>query len=216
VPAQPAGGSQPVSLPPRRPQYEPPRRWSDIAGGGRFDERPGALDPLYRAVPKITLPRTPAWDELDGGGRLEARVGDLHPSRAAVVGESLLLRASGAGEHELRWRAYSKSANRPTEGTIILSVPADEPARGAFGRLYGLRAYPDLPLLDEDGEVKYAGRTSDPPLQPPPVTGDDDLTRRLRERAAARDWAGLGLDPAADGPQGEVWFPEPEELDDSA
>lgn len=39
------------------------------------------------------------------------------------------------------------------------------PERPAFTKLHGIESFPDLPFIDNDGEVVRAARTDDPPIR---------------------------------------------------
>lgn len=203
-----AGESPTFDPPPERPIYQPPRPRS--LGGMGFDRpylSPSALafDPLPK-VPSIDLSKV-LWEASVDGRRLQATVGEVHAGRSVGVADPLLLHARGAGRHEIRWRAYTKSARRASEGVLTLVVPARDPAQPAIGRLGGMTSYPDVDLVDEDtGDVGAAARTSDPPPRPPDVPEGSDIVDRLEERHALMKWLALGLDPATDGamPVGEV------------
>lgn len=197
-----------LPLPPERPQYSPPRPKA------RLD---AFLRPSYLGVRPIdfsppTSPATAAqlrrgWRARAGGRRLEASAGDVHAARSVALPEPPVVRAHGPGEHVVGWTAYTKSADQPTTGTLTLVVPADPP-RSAFGRLAGITAYPEVPLVDDDGNVVHAVRSTDPPERPKRQEMDGETSADTAEQIflALRDsrdemvWQSLGLDPANDGP----------------
>lgn len=183
-----------VSLPPDRPCYEPP----PLRLRGFWP----VIPPPMPVVPRDSGPvlrerflREPAWKVTADGQRLEASAGEVHAGRSVNVGKPLLLMADRAGRHEIRWTVYTRSALRPARGTITLILPPDLD-RPAFGRLHGVTAYPDVPIIDRDGEVVHGVRGTDPPPQPSGATGTSDLREHLRQASAVREWQALGLDPA--------------------
>ncbi len=189
-----------VQAPPERPCYEPPKPrplptdWSRVGP---------LLSPISRDFPVLVpraRPRKPAWRISDGGRRLETVTGEVHAERSLVIGEPLLLLADGAGRHEIGWTAYTKSARRAARGTIILVVPSNH-GRPAFGRLNGITSYPDVSIVDEDGEVVHPVRERDPPLKPPLVEDTGDPLDGIQQASAFMQWRALGLDPAEDGPE---------------
>lgn len=186
-----------VPLPPERPEYEPPR--PQFAGGwiNRAVVSPVAWQSHFPGViPEISV-QPPSW-KLDGSC-VEASIGDVHAGRSVGVGEPLLLLVDGPGDHEVRWTTYTRSARRPARGTLTLTVPAATD-RPAMGRLHGLTSYPDVPIVDSEGEIVHPVRTTDPPPRSPVGPEGGDIKARLRHRAASWDWHSLGLDPAADNP----------------
>jgi hypothetical protein len=128
---------------------------------------------------------------------MEISVGAVHPDQTVAVVSIPHLLAEIGGQHEIRWRAYTPSARRAAEGTLTLVVPpaVDAPA---LGRLRGVLAYPDLPLIDESSTVTHSVRITDPPLQPPIPTDDTDLFASVRHTHAVTMWEALGLDPTTD------------------
>jgi hypothetical protein len=199
------GGNRPdVPLPPECPSYEPPRPRSlqvDRLHGLALRQHlvPPTVPTFPSLVPSNPIPKS-AWRNTNEQRRLEAAVGGIHSGRTVDVGEPLLLLADRAGQHEIHWTAYTKSARRASEGTITLVVPPDQPDRPPFGRLHGVVSYPDVPIVDHDGDVVHTVRVADPPLQPPAAEAVSDVLSVLRETGALREWNALGLDPAADGP----------------
>jgi hypothetical protein len=157
---------------------------------------------VLRRPAEISLHKA-AWTQSADGSRIEAKAGDVHPGRSVSVGEPVLLRAPGPGSHVLRWSAYTKSARTAVRGTITLEVPTDPP-RPAFGRLAGITAYPDVPLIDDDGEERREVRQDDPPLRPQPEDSSGDAFASIRAASALWQWKALGLDPADDGPEEAV------------
>jgi hypothetical protein len=193
-----------LGLPPERPAYEPPKPRSSRQDWGRAT---APVTPFTRAVPTLTLPAlappAPRWKVSSDGRRLEASVGDVHAGRVVEVGEALLLHAEGSGSHEIRWTAFTKSARRPTTGTITLEVPC-QTSRPAFGRLHGVVSYPDVPLVDGEGEVVHPVRQSDPLPRPAPAGDIEDILEVLQQPSVVWEWEALGLDPATDGPARSV------------
>jgi hypothetical protein len=196
-----------VLLPPERPCYEPPRPRSLQTDWLHEPLLRGPLVPLtVPALPFIppSPPPKSAWRITDGRRRLEAVVGGVHCGRSVDVGEPLLLLADCAGQHEIHWTAYTKSARRAAEGTITLVVPPSQPDRPPFGRLHGIVSYPDVPIVDHDGGTVHPLRVVDPPLQPPVAEASSDVLSALEQMGALRGWNALGLDPATDGPDCSV------------
>ena len=192
-------GRPTVAGPPERPIYQPPRPRS-LASDVGLGPRP-LFDFSVSQPTEIPLSfRNQGWQGIESNERLEASAGDIHPDRQVSVGEPLFLRAAGPGQHVVGWTAYTKSARKSGTGTIILEVPTDS-ARPAFGRLHGITSYPDVPLVDEDGEVIHPVRDCDPPTRPEPGEEGDSPFARLREANALARWRLLGLDPADDGPE---------------
>jgi hypothetical protein len=194
--------------PPDRPVYQPPR------GRPIYPIGPVSHFPTVDLARAIVKPaqiswRDPTWKVSEDGRRLEASAGDIHPDRRVSVGEPLFFRPSGPGRHAIRWTTYTKSARKAASGTITLEVPPD-PLRPAFGRLHGITSYPDVPFVDEDGEVVKHVRVSDPPARPEPKGEGDGVFGALREANTFWEWRALGLDPADDGPErSEVRKAEP-------
>lgn len=194
-----------MPLPPEPPRYQPPRPRAPFDSSRAF-ARVSPIDVSSLAwTPNSVLNPTSEWRERDNGRVLEVSAGDVHASRSVALGDSLLVRADGAGKHELRWTVYTNSARQPTIGTLTLIVSPDA-ARPAFGRLRGITSYPDVPLRDDEGEIVHDVRTADPPRRPEPqderdeATSPKDVVWRLRDRRAEMEWHALGLDPANDGP----------------
>jgi hypothetical protein len=196
-----------VLLPPERPSYEPPRprslQTSWLHEPLLRERLVPLIIPTLPSIPPSPLPKS-AWRITDGRRRLEAAVGGVHSGRSVDVGEPLLLLADCAGQHEVHWTAYTKSARRAVEGTITLVVPPSQPDRPSFGRLHGVVSYPDVPIVDHDGEAVHPLRVVDPPLQPPVAEASSDVLSALEQMGALREWNALGLDPAADGPDCSV------------
>ena len=188
-----------VSVPPEQPSYQPPRPRllrNNLGIGPRSN-----LDFSVSRPTEIPLSfRNNGWKGIENSARLEASAGDIHPDRQVNVGEPLFLRAACPGPHVVRWTAYTKSARKSETGRITLEIPSD-PARPALGRLYGITSYPDVPLVDEDGEVIHPVRDCDPPSRPESGEEDDSPFAALREADALARWRLLGLNPADDGPE---------------
>jgi hypothetical protein len=195
---------QTVPLPPERPCYEPPRPRSLQAnfpvGWAVMPRISPALLPVIPSTPF----REPAWKVSNDSLRLETLVGEVHAGRSVGLGEPLLLLVDRAGQHEIRWTAYTKSARQPVQGTITLVVPPDRDRPG-LGRLHGITSYPDVPIVnDDDGELVHPVRKTDPPLRPPAGKDSGDIHDRLQQAGALWEWKALGLDPASDGPDRSV------------
>ena len=187
-------------LPPDRPTYQPPRPRPVAVWPG-----PPRVNAIRDWGAEIVKPahfpwQDPTWAVSDDGRRLEASPGDIHPDRSMNIGEPLFFRAIGPGLHIIRWTAFTKSARKPAVGAITLEVPQD-PQRPAFGRLHGITSYPDVPLVDENGEVVKSLRSNDPPARPESKGESDDVFGAIRDARAFWQWQALGLDPADDGPE---------------
>jgi hypothetical protein len=194
-----------VPAPPERPSYEPPRPQSSLGPFARRERFPIVMPDrsVMRARPAGLLRKT-LWKQSEDGRRLEATVGDIHPGRSVEVDEALFLRASAPGSYSVRWIAYSKSARQPASGAFDLEVPLDDPSRPRFGRLNGIVSYPDVPLIDGDGEIRDV-RSGDPPARPSSSERSDaEPLAAIRDAHRLLVWRGLGLDPADDGPEEAV------------
>lgn len=179
-----------VGLPPRRPEYSPPKP--------RSLSSLGITDWARSPIPRVDLsslafrpPVASAWVRSAQGRRLSTVVSEVHSGHAAPAGERLLLRAHGPGAHEIRWRILTRSARQPKSGTVTLVNPPDLD-RPAIGRLSGILRYPDVPLVDSDGDVIHEVRTSDPPHRPAEPQNGSSI-ERIRARRRALAWEELGL-----------------------
>jgi hypothetical protein len=191
-----------MHLPPERPSYQPPRARPAFSGavppGPATDFAATIANRTQIELHKIPLQK-PAWKVSEDGLRLEASVGDVHPGRCVRADEPLLLRTSGIGRHTIKWTVFSKSNRKAASGTLAMEVMPDS-RRPGFGRLHGITSYPDVPLVQADGEIVREVRDSDPPVRPDPGSTGDDPFENLRETRAFLEWRALGLDPANDGP----------------
>ena len=150
----------------------------EALGGGQNDSRSG-------------------WSVTNADRSLEIEIGDVHSDRSVPIPKTLQLRADRPGRHEVGWTLYSKSSGRPARGTLVIVMPDDGRDRPPFGRLAGITSYPDVPIVDEDGEIAHDARTSDPPARPQRVTREsDDLIDRMLGSREIMEWEALGLDPA--------------------
>jgi len=190
-----------IGEPPARPRYEPPLPRSPM----RERLYSGPLDAMAPLVLTTATPKAPVpvrlWKSMEGQRRLEAPVGEVHAARSVKVGEPLLLLVDGPGEYLVNWAAYTRSARRAARGAVTLVAPVPEGGRPAFGRLDGIVSYPDVPIVDEEGEVVHSVRVADPPLHPPATDGSGDVLAVLQGAVSFREWNALGLDPSADGPE---------------
>jgi hypothetical protein len=111
-----------VLLPPDRPCYEPPRPRSLQTAWPHEPLLRGPLVPLAMPtlpfIPPSPLPKS-AWRTTADRRRLEAAVGGVHCGRSVDVGEPLLLLADQAGQHEIHWTAYTKSARRAVTTCLV-------------------------------------------------------------------------------------------------
>lgn len=179
-----------VAPPPERPSYQPPLPQQPRAFGPPIDYPKffSRADLLDSAPPVAQRPK--AWSAVDQGRRLEAAIGDVQAGRSVALGDPLLIRLARPGQHELGWTIFSKSLRRAATGTLTLDLPAD-PNRPAFGRLHGILAFPDVPIVDDDfdddaasedeeyafGERRVARRevrSTDPPESPSRTETTDD------------------------------------------
>lgn len=207
-----------VGLPPERPSYEPPQPrpapWMHSGAGLGISRSLVAPASMGSRRDLVDLTRSMlgapgrAFEESDwkviSTEILETSIGDVHCDRSVSVRESLLVSVDGPGLHEIGWVLYSKSASRPAHGKIVLAVP-DDHDRPAFGRLAGITSFPDVPIVDEDGEVVHDVRASDPPARPELEQPDrEDLLEYLSQAGELMAWEALCLDPASDGSYASV------------
>jgi hypothetical protein len=198
-----------MALPPKRPCYEPPRPRSLRADQSGWSRTPLITSVRRADVPPIAFRRDAGWKITDDQRHLEATVGEAHSGRSVKLVEPPLLLVDGAGRHDIAWTAYTKSARRAAHGTLTLLVPASM-ERPAFGRLHGVTKYPDVPIIDDGGEIIHSIRATDPPLRPAAVEDVDGVVKGLREARALWEWNALGLDPSTDGPDRSVVVGEAE------
>lgn len=181
--------------PPDQPRYAPPqpRRIAPFS----TPTLPRFTPPSYLGdIEALLPPRRRTWDTSDPRCALTT-VAEAHAQHALDINEPLLLRAHGAGEHEIHWRILTKSLRQPATGTVTLVVPANDESRPPFQRLDGILAFPDVPL-ESRGEIAHPVRTDDPPPcpeLPPNPTAQERIQHRLR----MNQWLALGLDPGTGG-----------------
>jgi len=143
------------------------------------------------------MPELSFWQMRSDGRRVGRHLGNVHHDSTAELDERLLLRVPADGHHTLTWTLRAKNGRRHCTGTLELVVPVAE-QRQPFTRLHGIQSYPDVPFIDEDGQVVREPRTSEPPTEPPPGSSTDELVGRLRDVVAWREWLALGLGDSAD------------------
>ena len=182
-----------VSPPPETPVYTPPRprSMSELTEMRMVAPMSAILRSASHPVlfEGLTAAR---WSFSKDKRRVEAELGDLHHGRTRELQDTVLLRAAEPGSYELRWTMYAKNSRRHCTGTITL-VARPTPPRPAFGTMDAIRRYPDVPFVDDLGEVA-AARADDPPTEPPPAPTGDGLAGRLQAMAASREWRMLGFD----------------------
>jgi hypothetical protein len=148
-----------VAPPPDRPNYQPPLPQRRGEFGSIVDYRTlfSGADLVGSAPPVARRPKT--WIAVDQGRRLEAAVGDVQAGRSVALGDPLLIRVVRPGRHELGWTIFSKSLRRAATGTLMLDLPDDPdgPDRPAFGRLDGILAFPDVPIVDDEFDDEDEG-----------------------------------------------------------
>lgn len=198
-----------LRMPPETPRYSPPRPRSVTAGLFPGANRDRIRMPELAVFDRRVVPRdTAAWRDRGGGREWEITVGDLQPGRRVRLGDPLLVRVSGPGDHRLTWAVYSKSLRGPVHGAVTLKVAAADETRPAFGRIDGILRYPDAVIADDDANehvlrrTAASPRTEDPPLAPlaDEDAEDGSVLGRVRASHATWSWNALGLDPAGDCP----------------
>ncbi len=134
------------------------------------------------------------WKFSKDKRRIEADLGNVHHGRTRELGETLTVRAVGPGDYGVRWTMYTTNSRQHCEGTLTLVVAPPPAARPAFGTIEAIERFPDVPFVDDDGEVTLPARTDDPPVQPPRPPASDTLEDRMAAMMASRDWYDLGFD----------------------
>jgi len=181
-----------IPRPPEPPHYVPPQPRSafDVARppSTRFDMASLAS----RLIPTVPPPHVSPWRLRSDCRRIDMSLGSIHHDTTVELAERLLLRVAVPGRHVLRWTLRTKNRRRHCTGKLELIVRGAA-ERSPFTRLEGIQRYPDVPFVDEDGEVLVAARTSDPPTEPPPSPDADDTLERLSQIGAYNDWLALGL-----------------------
>jgi hypothetical protein len=189
-----------ISPPPDAPAYESPR--SQPWFGTPEVVSSSSIASLARIRPfefaSITPRKVSAWTIDKTDHRAKASLGSIHHGSSERVPDALLVRVPSTGRFEIAWTLLAKNSRRHTIGALILVVPEPVP-RPAFKRLHGITTFPELTLVNDDGEVVQSARTEDPPTSPPDATeapdttGEDALFARLRERHRVVEWQRLGL-----------------------
>jgi hypothetical protein len=166
-----------VSPAPAPPVYVAPQPRSafDIAHPSYRGTDVTALAP---AIPTFSMPEVSFWQTRSDGRRVSRRLGNVHHDSALEL-ERLLVRAPADGHHTLTWTLRTKNGRHHRTGALELLVAPAQP-RPPFTRLSAIESYPDVPFVDEDGEVVAEARTSDPPTGPPTRSSADEPLGRLR------------------------------------
>ena len=152
---------------------------------------------LARITVQAKQPSTsPAWSE----GRMTIELGTVHPHETVPIAASVSLRATQPGTHTLTWQLHTKSARAPTTGTIEVTVPSPDPARRPIGRLAGIIDYPDIDIVDGEGNVQHARRTEPLPDKPAASRDGTSPIEQMRAQVSLMSWRGLGLDPDENEP----------------
>lgn len=196
-----------ISTPPDAPAYESPRS-APLFGTPEFVSTASTAS-LVRVRPLDLSPVAPrkvsAWTIDKTEHRAKVSLGSVHHGSSVPVADALLVRVPSTGRFEIAWTLLAKNSRRHTTGTLVLLVP-DPASRPPFKRLHGITTFPDVAVVNDDGEVVHAGRTGDPPTSPPDMsavpdaTGEDALIVRLRERRRLLEWQRLGLGEEKDDP----------------
>jgi hypothetical protein len=187
-----------ISSPPEPPTYEsPPSR--PLFGAPEFVSTASLVAPLR--VPSFdlgaTLAKVSVWTIDENDSRATASLGSVHHGSSVRIREPLLVRVPSTGRFEIAWTLLAKNSRRHVSGTLALLVSEAE-SRPAFRRLQGIKAFPDVAFVNDDGDVVQEPRTEDPPIAPPQpsaVTGStgDAVLDRLRQRHGLLEWQRLGL-----------------------
>jgi hypothetical protein len=185
-----------VSPPPEPPAYVAPQPRSafDIPRPSYAGIDLRALAPV---IPTVPMPDVSFWQTRSDGGRVLRRLGNVHHDSTVEVDGRLLLRVPADGRHTLTWTLRTKNGRRHRTGTLEVVVPPTE-QRPPFTRLQGIESYPDIPFVDEEGQLVREARTSDPPTEPPAQSSADEPLGRLHDVVACREWLALGLGDDAD------------------
>jgi hypothetical protein len=176
-----------VPPPPQAPVYKAPKPRSlhDLAMPLYAGITPRSF--LVPSFPEISL-----WQTRNGGRRVGLDLGNVHHDATVELPDSLLVRVPGEGRHVLRWTFFTKNGRRHCAGTLELVVPAT-PGRPVLTRLHGIESFPDVPFVDEEGNVVREARTSDPATTPPDRPHGGDALDWLLEGREYEEWAELGL-----------------------
>jgi hypothetical protein len=194
-----------IDRPPERPVYRPPAPRPLYPGIARGDS--SVVAGFYAARPQIDtdalrhfMPDSGGWEEGGEGRTLTAPKAELQPGRRIEVAKTVTLRANAPGSHVVSWAIYSPDLDRPLLGSLELVVPAGDPKRQPFGRVEGIRRYPDVALMagESEEEPECPPRNEDPPLRPPAVGDDESQLASLRTANDRLRWQALGLDQADD------------------
>lgn len=187
-----------VSPPPEEPHYVPPRPRSPSGDLGRWSESLAGIMPTPLAIRQMPLPaRLSKWQVRNSGRTIERTIGNVHHDAILDLDEPLLLMLPTSGTFEVAWTLRARNGRRHCAGTLTLEVPVP-PERPAFKRLEGVRRYPDVPFVDDDGATVLGPRTTDPPTEPPSASTSEDIADRIGASVARRDWLALGFE-IADG-----------------
>lgn len=191
-----------VAPPPEPPAYilPPPRSAVEIARSSYPKLDPGTLMSL---ISHDVLPNVSSWQTQSDGLGVLRQLGNIHHDSTVQLDGPLLLQAVSDGPHTLAWTLRTKNGLRHRDGTIDLVFPTTE-QHPPLTRLHGIESFPDVPFVDEDGQVVREARTSDPPTEPPARSRTDDLLGQLRDAAAWNEWHALGIGVDADDREDDV------------
>lgn len=181
-----------VSPPPDPPTYIAPRPHSTL-DWTRPSYPTGDLAALMPTIPTVERADVPVWQTRREGRSVQRYLGNMHHDSTVELDGPLLLRATSDGHHTLTWTLRTKNGHHHRTGSLELVVPPVE-QHLPFARLQGIESYPDVPFVDEDGQVIRVARTSDPPTEPPSTSNTDEVLGRLADIVSWREWQALGLD----------------------
>jgi hypothetical protein len=180
-----------ISPPPAAPAYVAPQPRSL----GSFAMARPYLG--IHSMPFATAPPPSLWDVSGDGRRVLAALGNIHHDTVYELGQLLFLRARGAGRHVVRWTLRARNGRRHCTGELVLVV-APNPMRPPFTRLHGVECFPDVPFVDDDGEVTREARAEDPPTLPPQRPASESALAWLLEGGEYNEWVALGLSGPAE------------------
>jgi len=188
-----------IACPPEPPGYQAPAPRPYFTTPDRIPlgslGSPVHVPPISFELP--TIPEQSIWNVDDDNSRATISLGSIHHGSSVHIREGLLVRVRSPGRIEIAWTLFAKNSRRHRSGTLTLVVP--QPAeRPAFRRLHGITSFPDVPLVDDNGDVVRELRADDPPISPPPRptttgSGRDSVLDLMLEGREWLEWHELGL-----------------------